>query len=303
MTANVPARFRGNLTAAFCFVAALTVGLITGCSDERWKVDASLTGRVVVKGSNTFGEELAPKLIAEYRRLRPNVSVELESKGSGSGFAALLAGECDVASSSRNPTPEEIAQAKARGIEFKDYVIGYYGVAVIVSGSNPVERLSKEQVRDIFTGAVRNWKSLGGPDTPIHVYIRDPVSGTNLGFRELAMKNDPYAADAKEFTSYAQLADAVAHDPGGVGYSSMHLAKLGGVKGMRIDDKEPNAVNVNENWYPYSRMLHLFTNKTKETPTARDFALFVQRDPGQKILDELGFVRRFEKKLNSLTPD
>lgn len=303
MHAIPPRRIRGS-SAVFNALALSLLGFgLAGCPAERSKPDASLKGRVVVKGSNTFGEELAPRLIAEYRRDRPNVAVELESKGSGSGFAALLAGECDVASSSRNPTTDEIAHARTRGIELKEYVIGYYGVAVIVNRSNSVHRLTKDQVKDIFTGAVRNWKAVGGSDAAIHVYIRDPVAGTNLGFRELAMDNRPYVQEAKQFTTYAELAKSVAQDLGGVGYASMHLANEAGIKALPIGKTEPNALSVNEGWYPYSRMLRLYTNKAAETPTARDFVLFVQRDPGQRILDELGFVRRFEKKLNSLTPE
>ena len=282
---------------------ALVVFSFAGCSDERSPATAPLTGQVTIKGSNTFGEELAPRLIAEYRKGQPNVTVTLESKGSGSGVAALLAGACDIAATSRNLTPEEVSQAKARGLDFKEYVIGYYGVAVIVNRSNPVERLTKEQVKDIFTGTVRNWQALGGPDLPIHISVRDPVSGTNLGFRELAMANLPYASEARMFTGYPDLARAVAADPGGVGYSSMHMAKAGGIKALSIEKSEPNALSVNEGWYPYARMLRLYTNKATETPAARDFVLFVQRERGQTIIDELGFVRRFEKRLNSLVPD
>lgn len=301
MTANInPVRLRA-IRVPLTAVLALLILFVTGCSDEPKTAD--LKGRVVIKGSNTFGEELAPRLIAAYRSSRPSVSVELQSKGSGSGLAALLAGQCDIASASRTPTAEETSQFRARGIELQEYIIGYYGVAVIVNHSNPVTSLSKEQVRDIFTGKVTNWNALGGPDASIHVYIRDPISGTNLGFRELAMDNKPYDADAKPFTNYPDLAQTVAQDAGGIGYSSMHLAKSAGVKPVRIGRTEPNEVSVNEGWYPYARTLRLYTNKGSESPAARDFARFVQGKPGQNIIAEIGFVRRFEKRLNSLVPD
>jgi phosphate transport system substrate-binding protein len=285
------------------FGLALVIFGFAGCSDERPPASAPLSGQISIKGSNTFGEELAPRLIAEYRRERPNVTVTLESKGSGSGIAALLAGECDIGATSRNITPEEQSEARGQGIEFKEYVIGYYGVAVIVNRSNLTERLTKEQVKAIFTGSMRNWREVGGPDVPIHLAIRDPISGTNLGFRELAMDNLPYAEEARAFTTYPDLARAVAADPGGIGYSSMNMAKANGIKAVAIGAYAPTTVSVNENWYPYARMLRLVTNKTHEATAARDFVLFVQRERGQAIIDELGFVRRFEKRLNSLTPD
>lgn len=277
--------------------------LLVGCPADKPTIDVTAKGQVTIKGSNTFGEELAPRLIAAYNKTRPNVGVTLESKGSVSGIAALIAGECDIAAASRNATPDELNQARARGIELKEYVIGYYGVAVIVNRTNPVGKLMPEQVRDIFTGAVKNWKELGGPDTPIHLCIRDPSSGTNLGFRELAMNNNPYRSDARMFTDYAQLAEAVSQDLGGVGYASMNMATHSGLKAVSIDKYEPSALSVNEGWYPYARMLRLYTNKAKESLFAQDFVLFVQRDPGQKILDDSGFVRRFERRLSSLVPD
>jgi len=299
-----PHRHARAVAAHWQSIGLALVGLsLAGCSDERSAINRALTGQISIKGSNTFGEELAPQLIAAYRPIRPNVTVDLESKGSGSGFASLLAGTCDVAAASRDPTPEEMAQALARGIEMKEYVIGYYGVAVIVNPSNPVKRLTKDQVRDIFTGEVQNWKAVGGLDAAIHVYVRDPVSGTNLGFRELAMETRPYVQEAKQFTTYPQLAAAVAQDAGGIGYASMRMAAEKDIRAVSIGGTEPNALTVNEGWYPYARMLRLHTNKARESAAARDFALFVQRDRGQRILESLGFVRRFEPRQKTLTPD
>src|SRR5207237_10238569 len=93
--------------------------------------------KVIIKGSNTIGEELAPRLIAEYKKEHPDAVFELESKATGYGLAALLAGQCDIAGASRAPIKDEQELAKARGIELKDHVIGSYSVAVIVHSSNP----------------------------------------------------------------------------------------------------------------------------------------------------------------------
>ena len=289
-----------HLFAAPLMLLGLSAG---GCSREKPVVDPNLKGTLVIKGSNTFGEELGPALIAEYRRQRPNVAVDLESKGSGSGFAAMINGQCAVAASSRPPSDEELARARERGVGLREHIIGYYGVAVIVNVQNPVGELSREHVRSIFTGVTKNWKDVGGTDVPIHVCIRDPASGTNLGFRELAMDNRPYADGAAKFSTYADLATAVAKDSSGIGYSSMHLANVSGVKAVRIGRQLPNTLSVNEGWYPYTRTIRLFTNASDESALARDFVRFVQRNAGQRIIEELGFVRRFEQRLDSIVPD
>jgi phosphate transport system substrate-binding protein len=269
------------------FIAAICLAI--GCSQQ-----PKVTGKVVIKGSNTFGEELGPHLVEKFRERQPDVTVEIESKGSASGFAALLAGECDIAASSRPISEDEARQAKSRGLKLNEYVIGSYGVAVIVHKDNPVANLTHEQVRDIFTGAVANWKDVGGPDAPIHVFIRDPVSGTYLGFQELAMDRRPYVASAKQFKSYPEIVEAVKADKNAISYAGMIFSTREGVKPVAINSVRPTIVTVNEGDYPYSRTLRLFTNKASESDAARAFVHFVQSRAGQNILRDLGFVRRVE---------
>ena len=270
----------------------LTGLLVTGCSENKQPAPATTaaSGKVIIKGSNTIGEELAPRLIAEYKKEHPDAVFELESKATGYGLAALLAGQCDIAGASRAPIKDEQELAKARGIELNDHVIGTYSVAVIVNGGNSIGNLTPEQVRDIFTGAVGNWKDVGGPDTPIHLFVRDPISGTYLGFRELAMENKPYTAGIKTFTNYDGIMQAVAQDASGIGYVGLDLGSKGGVKAVSIREIAPNAASVNSGKYPYVRTLRLYTDKSKEAAPARDFIQFVQSSKGQDILREMGFV-------------
>ena len=271
--------------------------VLAGCPAGR-QPTGPVEGKVSIKGSNTFGDELAQRLIAEYRKEQPKVTFDLESKGSASGFAALLAGECDIAAASGGVSDDVLLAAKSRGIELNHYGIGHYGVAVIVNTNNPVPKLSQNQVREIFTGVITNWRTVGGPDAPIQVYIRDSDSGTHLGFRKLAMKNKPYVPSARAFTNYAQLADGIVRDGNGIGYSSMGLAGRSGVKAVTIGWMPPSVVSVNQDKYPYARAVRLYTNKAKETPAAKDFIRFVQSKRGQEIVAEMGFVRIFEPRLD-----
>jgi phosphate transport system substrate-binding protein len=266
--------------------------LMAGCSGEKKPAApaAAAEAKVVIKGSNTIGEELLPTLVADYKKEHPMVAFAVEAKATGYGFWALLAGQCDIAGASRVAAADELAQAQARGIELNDHVIGAYAVAVVVNAGCPVENLSREQVRDIFTGVVQNWKAVGGPDTPIHLYVRDPISGTSLGFRDLAMDNKPYAAENKLLASYAAIVQAVAQDASGIGYSSLDLAKQTGVKPVAVGGVVPSAATVNQNQYPFARVLHLYTNKAKAPAPAREFIQFVQSPRGQEVVAQSGFV-------------
>lgn len=266
---------------------AASLGLIalgvmaTGCAK---------TEKVVIRGSNTIGEELAPQLIAAYRQEHPAVVFDTEFKGTTYGMGALMVGRCDIAAASRPASTNEVVMARDRGVEFNDYVIGYYSVAVIVNAASPVADLTREQVRDIFTGAVTNWKEVGGPDAPVHLYIRSEISGTHLGFLELAMENKPYALGVKPFTNYLGIVQAVAQDANGIGYTSIDLAGKGGVKAVAIGGVAPGAASVNGGQYHYARVLLLYTDKATESPVARDFAGFVQSKRGQEIMARMGFV-------------
>jgi len=204
----------------------------------------------------------------------------------------LMVDRCDIAAASRVASTNELVMATSRGVEFNDYLIGSYSVAVIVNAGNPVADLKPDQVRDIFTGAVTNWKEVGGPDEPIRLCIRDEISGTHLGFRELAMENMTYALSLKTFTNYTDLAQAVAQDANGIGYVSINLAAKDGVKAVSIGGVPPTIATVNGGQYPYARVLRFYTNKMTESAAAREFAEFVLSSRGQEILARMGFVPR-----------
>src|SRR5439155_17718876 len=155
-----------------------------------------------------------------------------------------------------------------------------------------ITNLSRDQVRDIFTGTVQNWKEVGGSDAPIHLYIRDPISGTYLGFRELAMEDKPYAASTNALTNYEAIVEAVAKDQNGIGYSSFNLAEKPGVKSISIRGVTPGTLSVNQGQYPFSRVLRLYTNKGKENPAALEFIRFVQSSRGQEIVAQAGNTPR-----------
>ena len=276
------------VTGAALVWFALAMG---GCSEKADTPAPLPPNKVVIKGSNTVGEELGPKLIAEYKRDHGDVTVELESQGTGSGFMGLMKGVCNIGAASRNMSTAEQEEAKAKGTELKDNVIGSYSVAVIVNAASPIHDLTHQQVAGIFTGAIQNWKDVGGPDAPIQRYIRSSISGTALGFRELAMDNNSYATNnTAALTNYTGIAEAVAKDPNGIGYVTIQMASGPGVKGISIGGVAPTMDAVKAAKYPYARVLHLYMSKSIEAPKAQEFVEFVQSAKGQQIVDQMGFV-------------
>ena len=297
MKTNLRHKRSGRTTAGFLrSVSLILLGVIVaGCPASKQTSETPETapsGKIIIRGSNTIGEELAPRLISEYKKEHPAANFDLETKGTSYGMGALMGGFCDIAGASRLPLKEELEVAQFRNVELNDYVIGVYSVAVVVNAANPVGNLTREQVRDIFTGVIQNWKAVGGPDAPIHLYIRDPISGTYIGFKELAMENKPYASEQNLFTNYAAIVGAVGRDANGIGYSGFSLAPHSGAKVVSIEGIEPTAAAVNQGKYPYARALHLYTNKAKERPAALDFIQFIRSPHGQEVLAQMGYVPR-----------
>src|SRR5215510_14721964 len=98
----------------FVWVVLVTF-LISGCSEKSQAPQSGGTttkGKIVIKGSNTIGEELTPRLIAEFKKEHSAASIEMESKLTGYGLAALLADQCNVAAASRHPIKDELDLAK-----------------------------------------------------------------------------------------------------------------------------------------------------------------------------------------------
>lgn len=275
----------------------VTMAALLVCSCEQKNAPAPSTpttnaapNTVVIRGSNTIGEELAPHLIAEFKKKHTDVKFDVESKATGYGMAALRVGQCDLAAASRAAIPADLELAKDADLEMNDYVIGAYSVAVIVNASNPITDLTTNQVRDIFTGKIQNWKDVGGPDAAIHLYVRDPVSGTYLGFKELAMNNEDYALHPKLATSYHGIVDAVAADANAIGYSGIQTKLTATIKQVSISGVAPSTATVHAGKYPYARLLRFYTNKAKESQPAKDFLAFVLSAEGQKILTDLGYT-------------
>ena len=280
---------RGALTRSTWLLLAIS---LTGCPSGNQSPGNAPAGKVTIKGSNTFGEELGRQLVSEYQKENPKVTVQLESKGSASGVEALLAGQSDIAAASRVINNGELVRAQSNHIEINCHVVGAYAVSVVVNSANPKSDLNRDQLRDIFTGTIQNWKDVGGTDAPIHLYIRDPISGTYLGFQELAMENKPYAANSKPLTNYLEIVQAVAKDTNGIGYASLDLASGSGVKAVSVRGVAPDVLSVQEGRYPFARSLRLYTHQGQESPATLDFINFIQSPRGQDILKKAGFVPR-----------
>lgn len=258
---------------------------------------AKQPGSLQIKGSDTM-VNLAQAWAEAFMEKRPDSFVAVTGGGSGTGFAALIAGTCDIAMSSREIKPKESEQAAAAGSVAKEYKVGLDGLAVVVHKSNPVSSLTLQQLADIFSGKVRNWKEVGGQDRPILLLSREVNSGTHVYFKEhvLASAGEKleFAPDALLLPSSQAIADETAHNQGAIGYFGMGYLN-DALKAVAVSAKAgeppvaPTIDNVVAGTYPISRPLFFYT-KGEPEGAAKDFLEFALSDEGQRIVAETDFV-------------
>ena len=252
-----------------------------------------------IKGSDTMVNLVQAWAEAEMEK-NPEEFLAVTGGGSGTGISSLLNGSCDVAMCSRNIKDKEIALAEKKGIHPFEIKIALDGLAIIVHPSNPVFKLTLEQLRQVFTGKITNWKDLGGKDAKIVVLSREVNSGTHVYFKEHVLRNnDPasteeFAPDALLLTSSQAIADEIAQNPDAIGYYGMwYLSELQKAVEVAKDSQgpfvPPNLDNVVSGSYPISRPLFFYTNG-EPAGLLKKFIDFCLSPEGEKITIENDFV-------------
>jgi phosphate transport system substrate-binding protein len=244
---------------------------------------------LVIKGSDTLGAKLVPQLSEEFKAQHPDVTFNIAAEGSTTGIAAIIDGTAQIGMASRPTKLEEVTAAKAKGVNFKETIVAYDGIAVIVNSANPVKAFTKKQVEQIFTGDVTDWSAVGGSSGKISVYTRNTSSGTYSEFKELAMKKRDYAPDSQKMAGNEQIASEVAKNPNGAGYVGLAYTKASGIKVVAIDGATPSKESVLGKKYPYARPTFYYTNG-EPAGAAKQFVDFTVSDAGQKIVEQVGFV-------------
>jgi len=144
--------------------------VVMGCSSTNQsgtsQADEIASNSLQNKGSDTM-VNLALYWAERYQGAHPEARISVTGGGSGTGISALISNTVDIANASRAIKDEEIEQANQNGVEPVEQIVARDAIAVIVNPQNPVQRLTLQQVSDIYTRRVSNWKELGGEDRPI----------------------------------------------------------------------------------------------------------------------------------------
>ena len=187
---------------------------------------ASRTRAIQNKGSDTM-VNLALAWAEAYRKVKPDVDIAVTGGGSGTGIAALINGTVDIANASREMKDNEIADAQKNGINPVEHTVAVDALAVIVNKQNPVSQLTIDQLSDIFTGRITNWKEVGGNDAPIVLVSRETNSGTHVYFLEEVVRKgdkenkDVFAPQTLLMPSSVGITSEVQRNPHAIGYDGL----------------------------------------------------------------------------------
>lgn len=279
---------------ALVLTAVMALALLAGCggkaNDNTDNSDdtannggaATISGTVSTDGSTSM-EKVIGALSESYMAANKDVTVNYNPTGSGAGITAVQEGTCDIGLSSHALKDEE----KAAGLQ--ETVLAYDGIAIIVHPDNPVSDLSIEQIAQLYTGEITNWKDVGGNDAQVVLIGREAASGTRDGFESITGTKDK-CQYRQELTSTGDVITAVSQNPDAIGYASLASIK-DSVKALDVDGVTPSKASVKDGNYKVQRPFVLVTVEGKAlSQAAQSFFDYVTSADAADIIAKAGAV-------------
>ena len=249
---------------------------------------ASLAASSISITGSTTVLPIAQKAAEVYMKKNAGVRISVAGTGSGDGIKAIIDGTADIGDASRDMKAKEIKLAKEKGVTPKKHVVALDCIVPVVHPSNPVKDLSLAQLKDIYTGKIKNWKAVGGLDKTLVVISRDSSSGTFEVWNHKVLKKERVRPDAQLQASNGAVAQAVAGNKYAIGYVGIGYLN-NKLKDVTVGGVAASAKTAMDKSYPVARDLYMFT-RGEPKGEVKKFIEFVLGNEGQKIAKEEGFV-------------
>lgn len=264
---------------AVSLIGCLLMGTLSGCGSTD---SGNAAGETVSTDGSTSMEKVIGYLSEAYMNDNPDVAVTYNPTGSGAGIQAVAEGRCDIGLSSRDLKDDEKQNLEGT-------VIAIDGIAMIVNPENQVSDLTLEQIAAIYKGEIKNWKEVGGSDSPIVLIGREAASGTRDGFESITETED-LCQYSQELTSTGDVVQTVASNPGAIGYASLASVK-DTVKLLSVGGVTPTNDTILDGSYLIQRNFLLVTPKDKAlSAAAQAFFDFVVSGNADELIVEAGAV-------------
>ncbi|MGL4797620.1 MAG: phosphate ABC transporter substrate-binding protein [Paraclostridium sp.] len=268
---------------AVLLASTVVVGsLAVGCGSKGGSADGG-SEKITVSGSTSIGP-LMEMVAEDFQGKNEGVSVEIQQLGSSAGIKNAIDGTSQIGMASRDLKEEE----KSAGL--KETEIAIDAIAIITNKNNEVKDLTVEQIKDIYTGKITNWKDVGGKDAPIVVVSREDGSGTRGAFEEIV------GFEAAELTKDAQIGDGsgnikstVEGNENAIGYISASYVDEA-INQLTVEGEELTVDNVKAKKYPIARPFILVHKEDVITEKGKELIDFILSDEGQTIVEEDGLI-------------
>lgn len=258
------------------------MSLLVSCGSADYEV-----ARIRIKGSDTM-LKLTELLAEEFMKINPGISVYVSGGGTMNGVKALVKNDAEICMASRPLESDEIKIiADDHGSLGMSSLIAKDALSIYLHPDNPVNDLSLEQLKGIFTGRITNWKEVGGLDEKIIPVIRSNNSGTYLYFKEHVLNDESYTDKSIAKITTNSMIEEILKNKNAIGYGGMGLGneiKHGSVNGIKAS-REASIDGL----YPITRYLQFYTLK-EPGGVIKKFIDFASSPTGQKIVEEQGFI-------------
>ncbi len=234
---------------------------------------------IIVAGSTSV-QPFIEKIAEEYMAKHPGVKINVQGGGSTAGIQAVFNKTCAIGTSSRHLAPSENSLHK--------FLMAIDGIAVVVHPDNPITGLTHDELKDIFSGRIINWKEVGGPDRKIFAVTREEGSGTRGAFEELIMHGTAISDACLVQDSNGAIREIIANTPQAIGYISAGLVD-NRVKPLAIDAVLPSFENIGSGEYKFVRPFLLLT-KDEPAGCTKEFLDYVLSAEAQHILEHEGLI-------------
>lgn len=238
----------------------------------------------IMAAGSTAMQPLVENIAEIYGTDHPNYSIQVQGGGGGTGLSQVASGTIQIGNS-------DVFAEEKDGIDaskLEDHLVAVVGIAPVANKDVGVDGLSKDQLVDIFTGKIKNWKEVGGKDVAVAVINRAEGSGTRATFEQFALDGKK-SVQSQEQDSSGTVKKMVAETPGAISYLAFSYLD-DSLKALNIDQVEPTTDNVTDNSWKIWSYEHMYTQKD----VAEDVVAFIEfvksEDVQKNVVEQLQYI-------------
>jgi phosphate transport system substrate-binding protein len=279
-------------------IMIMSASLFTGCGSEANQSNSSeISGTITASGSTAL-QPLAEQVVNKFIDEHPEVTINVQGGGSGTGLAQVLQGAVEIGNS------DIFAEEKLKPEQVKtlvDHKVAVVGIAAVVNSKVNIDNISKENLIKIFTGQVTNWKDAGGNDLPIQIINRPKSSGTRATFKKYGLEDKDEAEGTQlQQDSSGAVRKAIEATDGAISYLAIpylteEIRKT--IKVLKLDNVEAVNENITSGSYPIWSYEHMYT-KGESTGLTKVFLDYMVSDESKLVIKFLKYIPISEMKVS-----